>query len=86
MADSKDHLRSVVEESLSILNQNEDAAKTETSRRRSLPVYVDAANLQKIAVISASNALASLWNISATRRAGRPPRKVFLQLKLTNGA
>jgi hypothetical protein len=86
MADSKDHLKSVVEQSLAILNQNKDAARTDASRRRSLPVYVNAANLQKVAVVSASNALASLWKISAPGRAERPPRKVFLQLKLTNGA
>ncbi|HTA23273.1 MAG TPA: hypothetical protein VK763_07040 [Terriglobales bacterium] len=86
MADSKDHLKSVVEQSLAILNQSKNEARTETSRRRSLPVYVDAANLQKVAVVSASNALASLWKISAHGRADRPPRKAFLQLKLTNGA
>jgi hypothetical protein len=89
MTDSKDYLKSVVEQSLAILNQDKDdkdAASTETCRRRSLPVYVDAANLQKVAMVSASNALAALWKISTPVRALKPPHKVFLQLKLTNGA
>jgi hypothetical protein len=92
MTDSKDYLKSVVEQSLAILNQDKDdkddkdATSTETCRRRSLPVYVDAANLQKVAMVSASNALAALWKISTPVRALKPPHKVFLQLKLTNGA
>jgi hypothetical protein len=86
MADSKDHLKSVVEQSLAVLNQNKSMATTETSCRRSLPVYVNAANLQKVAMVSASNALAALWKTSAPGHVRRPPRRAFLQLKFTNGA
>jgi hypothetical protein len=86
MADSKDHLKSVVEQSLAVLNQNKSMATTETSPRRSLPVYVNAANLQKVAMVSASNALAALWKTSAPGQVRRPPKRAFLQLKFTNGA
>lgn len=86
MADSKNHLKSVIEQSLSVLNQNEGAAREEISRRSSLPVYIHAGNREKVAVASASSALAALWNISAPSRPRRPPSKGFMQLKLTNGA
>lgn len=85
MTDSKDHLKNVVEQSFSLLNRN-DAVGTEISSRRSLPLYIDPATLQKSAVVSASNALAALWNISKPRSARRPPSALFLQLKCTNGA
>ncbi len=85
MSNSKDHLKSVVEQSLALLDQNKGAS-TEISSRRSLPLYVNAANLQKSAVVSASNALAALWNISKPRYGRRPPSALFLQLKCTNGA
>ena len=87
MADTKDHLKSVVEQSLAVLNQNnKEAGRTDSSHRRSLPLHVDTANLQKVAVVSASKALAALWKISAPSRARKPPSKLFLQLKVTNGA
>lgn len=85
MSDPNDHLKSVVEQALDLLNRS-DAVVTEVSCRRSLPLYMNAANLQKSAVASASDALTALWNISKPRSARRPPSELFLQLKCTNGA
>ncbi len=83
--DSTNQLKKVVEQSLAMLGEGNDAPRTEVCRR-SLPLYVDAANRQKVALLSAAKALASLWKVSKPKLARRPPDGLMLQLKLTNGA
>ena len=82
---SASQLKNVVEQSLALLCEGNDEPKTKT-RRRFLPLYVDPANRQKVALVSAAGALKSLWKIKPPRRDPRPPNQIFLQLKLTNGA
>ena len=84
-SDSTIQLKKVVEQSLAMLGESNDTPRTEICRR-SLPLYVDAANRQKVALVSAAKALAALWKISDPRPARRPPDGLLLQLKLTNGA
>jgi hypothetical protein len=70
--DSTRSLRNICEQSLAVLCEGGDSVKTkspaETSRRRSLPLYVDPANLQKRALGDAAKALAALWKISDSKR------------------
>jgi hypothetical protein len=70
--DSKNRLKSVVEESLAVLCEDKDSARTESqtarSSRRSLPLHIDPANLQQRALVNAAEALAALWKISGPRR------------------
>lgn len=77
--DSTNHLKDVVEQSLAVLREGKDSVKavfeTGPPRRRSLPLHVDAANLQKRALSDAARALAELWKLSKPRSA-----------KLTKGA
>jgi hypothetical protein len=67
---STQHLKSVVEQSISVLSEARGSNPIPALlRRRSLPIHIDAANLKNIAVDNAAKALAALWNISAPRRA-----------------
>ena len=69
-SNSTNHLKSIFDQSLAVLC--EDSAKTGSQtkrlRRSSLPLHVDAVNLQKRALDNAAKALASLWKISEPKR------------------
>ena len=69
-SNSTNHLKSIFDQSLAVLC--EDSAKTgsqtERQRRSSLPLHVDAVNLQKRALDNAAKALASLWKITEPKR------------------
>jgi hypothetical protein len=60
------HLKNVFEQSLAVLSEDADAG-VERKNRRSLPLHMDAANLQKRALENAANALANLWKIPCGR-------------------
>jgi len=81
--ESTNQLKNIVEQSLAMLCERDGGTRSET-RRRSLPLYIAAADRQKTALVGAAKALASLWKIP--RRGGpKPPNKMFPQLKPTNG-
>ena len=69
-SNSTNHLKSIFDQSLAVLC--EDSAKTgsqtKRQRRSSLPLHVDAVNLQKRALDNAAKALASLWKITEPKR------------------
>jgi hypothetical protein len=71
-SDSRNHLKSIFDQSLTALCEGKDSVKTgshpERLRRRSLPLHVDAVNLQKRALDNAAKALATLWKISEHKR------------------
>lgn len=66
---SANHLKNIFDQSLAILRDGAGAAR---ARRRSLPLHIDAVNLQKRALGDAATALAALWKISAPRSAKLP--------------
>ncbi|MGA9899188.1 MAG: hypothetical protein WBQ09_13890 [Terriglobales bacterium] len=84
-AGSTIQLKKVIEQSLAILGENNDTPRPVICLR-SLPLYVNPANRQKVALLSAAKALASLWEVSKPKPARRPPSELFLQLRCTNGA
>jgi hypothetical protein len=61
---SANHLKNIFDQSLAILR---DGASSARSRRRSLPLHIDAVSLQKRALGDAADALAALWKVSAPR-------------------
>jgi hypothetical protein len=71
-SNSTNHLKSIFDQSLAVLCESKDPAKTglqtEPLRRSSLPLHVDAVNVQKRALNSAAKALATLWKISEPKR------------------
>ena len=71
-SDSRNQLKCLFDQSLAALCQGKDSVKTgshtERLRRRSLPLHVDAVNLQKRALDNAAKALATLWRISEPKR------------------
>lgn len=83
-SDSSNQLKNIVEQSLAMLRENE-ASKVEKCQKW-LPLHVDAANREKVALVSAAKALASLWKIQPAKLSSRPPMTMFRQLKFTNGA
>jgi hypothetical protein len=89
-AESTHHLKSVFEQSLAVLREdNNNKIKNEhknvvnktrsplRARRDFLPLHIDPANLQKRALDDAAKALAALWKISETapRQTVRPDRR-----------
>ena len=69
------HLKNVFDQSLAILcdgNAKSNAKSNDKindkssvpSHRSSLPLHLDAVNLQKLALTNAANALAALWKVS----------------------
>jgi hypothetical protein len=76
---STSHLKNIVEQSLAVLRKNKDSTETTPRsapllRRRTLPLYVDAANLEKRALTDAANALSVLWKVSKPSRTRVPSR------------
>ena len=71
--DSAKHLTNIFEQSLAVLCDGKKAlAEKRTigrALRNSLPVYLDAASLQKRALDDAAKALAALWKIEEPVRA-----------------
>ena len=72
-SDSTNHLKSIFDQSLAVLCEGKDTVKTGSQtdwlRRKSLPLHIDAVNLQKRALDNAAKALATLWKISEPKRA-----------------
>jgi hypothetical protein len=78
--DSTNRLKSIFEQSLAVLrgdkgDKNVRAGKVH-KRCASLPLRMDAANLQKRAVEEAAKALASLWKISDPKRSKLQARAI----------
>jgi len=73
-------LKSIFEQSLAVLlgDKHERTGNSRNVQKRcaSLPLRMDAANLQKCALEEAAKALASLWKISEPRRAKLPDRAI----------
>jgi hypothetical protein len=71
-SDATNQLKSIFDQSLAVLCEGKDTVKTgsqtERLRRRSLPLHLDAVNLQKRALDNAAKALATLWKISEPKR------------------
>ena len=71
-SDSTNQLKSIFDQSLAVLCEGKDTVKTGSQtvwlRRKSLPLHVDAVNLQKRALDNAAKALATLWKISEPKR------------------
>jgi hypothetical protein len=71
-SDATNQLKSIFDQSLAVLCEGKDTVKTgsqtERLRRRSLPLHLDAVNLQKRALDNAAKALATLWKISEPNR------------------
>lgn len=71
-SDSTNQLKSIFDQSLAVLCEGKDTVKTGSQtvwlRRKSLPLHVDAVNLQKRALDNAAKALATLWKISGPKR------------------
>ena len=71
-SDSTNHLKSIFDQSLAVLCEDNDSVRawshTEWLGRGSLPLHVDAVNLQKRALDNAAKALATLWKISEPTR------------------
>jgi hypothetical protein len=77
--ESTNHLKSVFEQSLAALREDNNAVITKTRpnvsvRCNCLPLHVDPANLQKRALDDAAKALAALWKISQPGRCKLPAR------------
>jgi len=70
--DSTNHLKSIFDQSLAVLCEDKETVKNgsqaERLLRSSLPLHVDAVNLQKRALDNAAKALATLWKISESKR------------------
>jgi hypothetical protein len=71
-SDSTNQLKSIFDQSLAVLCEGEDTVKSglqsERLPRKSLPLRIDAVNLQKRALDNAAKALATLWKISEPKR------------------
>jgi hypothetical protein len=71
-SDSTNRLKSIFEQSLAVMCEGKDSVKTgsqtERVRQSSIPLHVDAVNLQKRALDNAAKALATLWKISEPKR------------------
>ena len=71
-SNSTSHLKSIFDQSLAVLCENNNTVKTgsqaERLLRSSLPLHVDVVNLQKRALDNAAKALATLWKISGPKR------------------
>jgi len=81
--DSAKHLTNIFEQSLAVLCDGKKALTANRpigrALRNSLPVYIDAASLQKRALDDAAKALATLWKIEEPGRAklhSRTPQPV----------
>jgi hypothetical protein len=61
---SANHLKNIFDQSLAILCEGAGSVRV---RRNSLPLRIDAVNLQKRALSDAANALAALWKISESK-------------------
>jgi hypothetical protein len=61
---STHQLKKIFDQSLAILCEGASSVRV---RRSSLPLHIDAISLQKRALRDAANALAALWNISASK-------------------
>jgi hypothetical protein len=61
---SENHLKTIFDQSLAILCEGAGSVRL---RRSSLPLHIDAVNLQKRALSDAANALAALWKISESK-------------------
>lgn len=76
--ESTKHLANIFEQSLAVLCDGKNALReheqTGRALRNSLPVYLDAASLQKRALDDAAKALATLWKIEEPGRAKLPSR------------
>jgi hypothetical protein len=64
------HLKDVYEQSLAMLSDFKQNAKT--SRRSAVPLHIDAASLQKRALDDAAKALATLWKVPLPGRLNSP--------------
>ena len=66
--ESTTRLKNIVEQSIAVLCDSDDSARADARRepisRRSLPLHIDAANLQKRALSDAAKALSVLWKIT----------------------
>jgi hypothetical protein len=69
--ESAHHLRDIVEQSIAVLCERDEAAAKQAQVRASrfLPLHADRASMQKAALTNAAKALASLWNVSRPGRA-----------------
>jgi hypothetical protein len=77
--ESTNRLKNIYQQSLEVLCDGKDGStKAGNAQRRcaSLPLRIDATNLQKRALEEAAKALTTLWNISGTRRARLQSRPV----------
>lgn len=61
---SANHLKDMFDQSLAILCGGAGSVRV---RRSSLPLHIDAVNLQKRALSDAADALTALWKISSTK-------------------
>jgi hypothetical protein len=64
---SASHLKNIFDQSLAVLcdgNGKSNGKSSVPSHRSSLPLHLDAVNLQKLALTNAANALAALWKVS----------------------
>jgi hypothetical protein len=61
---STNKLKNIFDQSLAILCEGASSVRV---RRSSLPLHIDAANLQKRALSEAADALTALWKISDTK-------------------
>ena len=75
-SESTKYLKNIFEQSLAVLCEDKNSAAAETHLRRlrhgSLPLHIDAINLQKRALIEAAQALAALWKISERSQSKLP--------------
>ena len=69
--ESAHHLRDIVEQSIAVLCEPDQAAakKAQVRASRFLPLHADRATVQKAALTNAAKALAALWNVSRPGRA-----------------
>ena len=77
-SNSTHHLKNIFEQSLAVLRSKDNDTATKNThngrlRLHSLPLHMDAADLQKRALDDAAKALATLWKISEP---GRPKLQV----------
>jgi hypothetical protein len=67
------HLKTVFEKSLAVLSEGKDALTKNTrigrASRSTMPIRINAADLQKRALDDAAHALATLWKV---QESGRP--------------
>ncbi len=66
--ESTNRMKNIFEQSLAVLRGDKNRTGNVQKHCVSLPLHIDAANVQKRAVEEAAKALASLWKISDTRR------------------